>query len=685
MKEAPSKAVMYFGTGQPASKPKLLRAGPLTAELDDGNLRTIRIGGKEAIRGLAFIVRDRNWGTYNPVLSNLKVGQGPNSFDVSYDAVCKDGRQELHYKARIKGSSDGSLVFEGMATAVTDFLTNRTGFVVLHPIEGVAGHWVRVEHADGRVEEALFPDRIDPTCPFQDIRALTHEVGPGVKVKLTMEGDAFEMEDHRNWNDASYKTYVRPLARPWPFTIAAGESSRQRVTLAIEGTPPSAGAGTADQPVQVRLGAETGRVPAFGMSLRPDHLDATLDAIDRVRDLNPAFLVCPFDSRIADGFDATRRTGVSTFPFDERTLPRGKVMAAYRQIGEATGIPLILEAVIACRAADGSPSESLEIMRRDIAAVRRAAGEAGVDFAMIALSPATDLKCTLPESVWPPCPPLTEIYAAGRAAFPGKPVIGGMFSYFTELNRKRPPTDALDAVMHTSCPIVHAADDRTVMENLEALPHIIRSVRGFAGGRPYRVGPVAIGARDNPYGAGCAANPDNGRYALAAMDPRQRGLLGSAWYLGYAAHMARGEVDAVALAAPVGEFGLIYTRTDYPQPWFDDAGAKVYPGYFTLKALGAASGQAMRASAVSDGTRLQALAYRDGGRTVLLVANLTGVPLRAAVEGGGPVGEVTVLDEESFVLATTDPDRFIRQRVRRPLDALELPPYATARIVLRAA
>ena len=57
------------------------------------------------------------------------------------------------------------------------------------------------------------------------------------------------------------------------------------------------------------------------MSLRPDHLDATLDAIDRVRDLNPAFLVCPFDSRIAAGFDGTRRTGVSTFPFDERIGP----------------------------------------------------------------------------------------------------------------------------------------------------------------------------------------------------------------------------------------------------------------------------------------------------------------------------------------------------------------------------
>ena len=27
----------------------------------------------------------------------------------------------------------------------------------------------------------------------------------------------FEMEDQRNWTDASYKTCVRPLALPWPY------------------------------------------------------------------------------------------------------------------------------------------------------------------------------------------------------------------------------------------------------------------------------------------------------------------------------------------------------------------------------------------------------------------------------------------------------------------------------------
>ena len=49
----------------------------------------------------------------------------------------------------------------------------------------------------------------------------------------TMEGDAYEMEDQRNWTDASYKTYIRPLALPWPYTIKKGARFAQKVTLAV--------------------------------------------------------------------------------------------------------------------------------------------------------------------------------------------------------------------------------------------------------------------------------------------------------------------------------------------------------------------------------------------------------------------------------------------------------------------
>src|SRR5690606_5714125 len=120
----------------------------------------------------------------------------------------------LTIKVDIEGHADGRLVFDAVATAEADFVTNRLGFCILHPIVGVAGRPVTVEHVDGSVEHSHFPDVIDPAQPFLDMRAITHEVVLGVTAECRMEGGSFEMEDQRNWTDASYKTYVRPLALP---------------------------------------------------------------------------------------------------------------------------------------------------------------------------------------------------------------------------------------------------------------------------------------------------------------------------------------------------------------------------------------------------------------------------------------------------------------------------------------
>ena len=680
---APSRAVALFGTEEPVPTAKTLRAGPLTVDFDNGALRYIKVGGKEAIRNIAFVVRDKDWGTYNPVLENLKIGQGPNSFEVSYDAICRDGEQELHYSAKIKGSSDGTLVFDGVGKAITDFVTNRTGFVVLHPVDGVAGCPVEVLRVDGSIEKTNFPEFIDPMCPFQDLRALTHEVLPGVKVTCRMEGDTFETEDHRNWNDASFKTYVRPLALPWPYSLKAGETTEQSVTLSLDGTVPDAFTGGGVQPVTLRLGEEVGVMPAIGLSLPPEQDRAILENIEPVKKLAPQFLVCPFDSRIADG--APKRLAgprVSTFPLDDPRLGgRGEVMAMFKAMGEATGAELVLEAVLACRADDGAPSSDEEIMRRDLALIRKAVEDAGVTFDRIAVSPASDLKCTLPGSVWPPCPGASAIYQATREAFPDTPVGGGMFSFFTELNRKRPPIEALDFVCHTTCPMVHASDDITAMENLEALPHIIKSSHAFIGGLPYRVGPSTIGARDNPYGAASTPNPRNGRLALARMDPRQRGLLGAAWNLGYVAHMARGQVEAVALSAPVGEFGMIYARMDYEQPWYDQRDGGVYPVYRVIKGMAAAAGKPMVATELSRPASVQAVAYLDQGETVIWLANLTGEPQQVAIEGfEDREGLLAEMDLDSFIAATAGTDDLEARKA--PIGRLDLGAYAVMRLTV---
>lgn len=680
---APHRAVALFGTDEPVADAKILRAGPLTVAFDNGALRYIKVGGKEAIRNIAFVVRDKDWGTYNPILENLKIGQGPNGFEIGFDAICKDANQELHYSARIKGKADGTLTFEGSGRAVTDFVTNRTGFVVLHPLDGVAGLPVEVERVDGSNERTVFPELIDPMCPFQDVRALTHEVLPGVKVTCRMEGDAFETEDHRNWNDASFKTYVRPLAKPWPYTLQAGEVTEQSVTLSLAGKAPVVASEGGVKPVVLSVGAEFGTMPEIGLSLPPEQDRAILEVIEPIERLAPQFFICPFDSRIADGAPrGLAGPSVSTFPLDDPRLDgRGEVMRMFKRMGEATGAELVLEAVLACRDERGAPSDDEAIMRRDLELIRKAAEDASIAFDRVSVSPSSDLKCTLPGSVWPPCPDSASIYDAARAAFPGVPLGGGMFSFFTELNRKRPPIEHLDFISHTTCPMVHAADDITAMENLEALPHIIKSVRAFAGGLPYRVGPSTIGARDNPYGATATPNPQNKRLALARMDPRQRGLLGAAWNLGHVAHLARGGVEAAALSAPVGEFGLVYAKMDYQQPWFDHLGEGVYPAYHVIRGLAAGAGKPMLRTELSDGAAVQAIAYRGGDRTILWIANLTGEPQEVLIDGlAQGQGDVAMLDLDSFITATAGPDGLETEAAT--IDQIGLGAYAVARIVV---
>ena len=170
--------------------------------------------------------------------------------------------------------------------------------MVLHPLTGVAGHRVEVEHVDGTLETAKFPEQVNPVQPFLHIRALTHEVRPGLKATVRMEGDAWEMEDHRNWTDASFKTYVRPLALPWPYTLKAGEAVKQSVTLKLSGSAPKAGKSGRARTVEVKLGAATAQaMPAVGLGMPAEEIDAAIAQLDLLKLAAPRLLICHFDPR----------------------------------------------------------------------------------------------------------------------------------------------------------------------------------------------------------------------------------------------------------------------------------------------------------------------------------------------------------------------------------------------------
>jgi hypothetical protein len=646
-----SRAVRLCGTESVDPPLRILRAGVLSAELDNGALRYIRIGSTEVLRAIAFLVRDENWGTFTPSIDDLKIEQAPGGFSVSYRATCSDAVRTLVYEARIRGAADGSLSFEVTAEPKTDVETNRTGFIVLHPLDGVAGETVKVLHVEGREEVSTFPEAIDPMCPFQDIRALSHEIAPGVWATCTMEGDTFEMEDQRNWSDASYKTYVRPLARPWPYTLPKGEQVKQAVRLTVSGAVPPPADKDANRPVRIDIGERSGTFPQLSLGVSADEAAHALDQIELVKRLDPKWLVCQVDLRKEGSHEE---------------------LDAYRRLAEATGADITLEIIT-----DGKPGPLAELKPLAMAVER-----AGLKPAAVTVVPAQDMKSVLPGSKWPEMPTFAEIYAAARTAFPSVRLGGGMATYFTELNRKRPPADLIDYVTHTTCPNVHAPDDRSVMETIETLPYQILSTRSFMGERiGYRVGPSQLGCRENPYGKSTAPNPDNRRVCLSRIDPRQRGLFNAAWMVGYAAALARDGVEAIALGAPTGPFGHIHRRADFAQTYFDQLdGPAVYPGFHVFAGLSELSGAPLLDVQPSDKRKLAAIAARDGEHIVLWIANLTADEIAVEIPGADGSARITLMNADAFERLTTAPDFLQSAAAGMPGGRLVLDAYAVARI-----
>ena len=182
---------------------------------------------------------------------------------------------------------------------------------------------------------------------------------------------------------------------------------------------------------------------------------------------------------------------------------------------------------------------------------------------------------------------------------------------------------------------MHAADDSSVMETLEALPYVIHSAKAFTKGKPYRIGPSQHSGARQSVRRRVGANPDNGRVCLADMDPRQRGLFGAAWTLGYVAAFAGSAASRRSRSGAVtGPQGMIYRKADYRAAGFRRAARRaVYPLYHVIAGLAAASGAKRIAATSAAPSTIAALAYRAKAGPVLWLANLTGEPKKAKVDG----------------------------------------------------
>jgi D-apionolactonase len=202
-----------------------LKAGPLRAVYSQGELRDVCWNDQPLLSRLYAAVRDASWATLEGTVVEEQIAPERITFTMRHTHVIWDGTIEL--------LPEGGLTFTFAGKVVQEFRRNRIGFCLLHPLS-VQGSLCQLEHTDGTRSEAAFPVRVSPDQPvgaFARMQALTQTLPDGSRVRFGFAGETFELEDQRNWTDASYKTFCTPLSLPYPVTVRVGERLWQQVTI----------------------------------------------------------------------------------------------------------------------------------------------------------------------------------------------------------------------------------------------------------------------------------------------------------------------------------------------------------------------------------------------------------------------------------------------------------------------
>lgn len=600
-----------------AAEPIPLRAGPVTMIFDADNvfLRYLRVGEHEVLRGINAPIRDQNWATIAPVVSNLVVDDGGDHFRVTFDVRCAQAEIDFRWKGSITGTAKGVVEFSFDGEAHSAFKRNRIGFCVLHGPDAAGQLW-GIETADGRASEGLFPKSISPLQPAKNLRAITHEVAPGIRARVDFEGEVFEMEDQRNWTDASFKTYCTPLEIPYPVQLAKGAVVSQKIRISLAGEVPVA--------VESRGGAvltlSNGELvlPRLGVQVSGEVEGLTEAQVKRLKALN-------LDHLRVD----LALSGESVLKDLRRATQQAKALDVSLQVGLNLGETPDLETLLG----------ELKRLRPPVSHWLVTGGDpAHFKMARAKLKPV-----------------------AGE----GSRIGVSRITNFVDLNRARPKDKAIEAVGFAINPQIHAFDNASMVETLAIHADAVNSTRAFVGDRPLVIGPVTlspqfIDGEDPPGGPPAGPFP-------TYVDTRQGTNFAAAWTLGSIKYLADAGAHSATYYETVGWNGLMDADDVSARPaGYPSQPGELFPVCRLLKDIGEFAGGTARRIDSSQPLATEAIALRKEGRLRVLVANLTDKPQTVTLRGLDASVAVHLLDGSSTNA--------------RPELPITLPPHCIARI-----
>lgn len=535
------------------------RAGLWEMALTDHGIEDLGQNGQVLAPRVFFSVRDESWATPPLRLSYATApaaGAGDDGGPVAFAGSVNGFPLTVTGTVAAVGHV---LVVTFVLEAAGDVAVARVGPCVLHDI-GHPGTVLATDADDGRNQVEL-PDGITPHPIVSGYRHLELLVG-GTVLRIDLTGGTFEMEDQRNWGDATLKSYCPPLAVARPLGLRAGERRSYALRFAADqpsATPAHRGARVLSSRVDLARLAQrpVPFLPRIGLTHPGGELGDA--ALEKLRELRAGFL---------------------HFLVDLGDAQWAGLLGADLSVAAALGVPAVV---------------TLESPQGD--------GKGLARFAELAAGAVDTAFVFAPGSAV-----TTDALAdTARALFAGTGIrIGaGSRGHFASLNLAGRVPDAAEVVAVALAGAAHDDDRRALTTGPSSYAAIVEGARRLAEGRDLYLGPIGLAPTFDSWSPPGRAMPV--RRAFDASHRRHPTRFGAAWAVAAYAALAPLGVERLCLAGTIGGrgAGAVTAGRFSPFPLFD-----------ALRALGQLDPGTTRA--LSPGNRVAGLLGEYGALVAVL-------------------------------------------------------------------
>jgi hypothetical protein len=561
-----------------------LTSGDLTATFQDGWLRWVTYGGREVLRGIYVALRDTAWTTPVPDVREIRMVAGADRMSVQFDCDLRPRGIPVHWEGSLEMTSDGELSYAIEAVADAAVAVGRFGICVMQP-PSLAGQSISVSTPTAQ-RIVNVRRRIDASRATTDLTGMSWQVSKGVRAEVQFEGDLFELEDQRNWTDASFKTFNRPLHLPWPYILEPEARVRQVVRLRVTG--PVSRRHAAARPLAVEVHESNVPLPLLGTSWPHALKDGSGEIARKLTALRLGHLRVELDLGAGDWrgqFTAAGNAANAAHTGLHVHVTAGSDESRLAELAEA-----LCGAIAPVSAVFVFHPESVATSRSDVARARKALSGTGLQVALG----------------------------------------GGSRQSFFELNRTNLRTSLLDGVVFPISPLAHELDRSSMAETLAIQGRAVRQAIARSRGRQVAVAPVTL----QPLAP--TISPAPGR--SAPPNALQPSPFAAAWMAGSIRALASAGAASATYFDAAGLGGLMDDDSPSALTWL--APGAVFPTYHVLRFLAGASrilDLRIDQPAVGPPT-LEAVAVRGATGTRLILANLTATAQNVCLSlpGHGP-------------------------------------------------